>query len=73
MKAFLEQKEVLFYSHTVNILRKKLPKLRTYAYVFRTYTENNHLNLHTALWFSNGLIYIITFDEYYFIDFSDHF
>ena len=26
MKAFLEQKEVLFYSHTVNILRKKLPK-----------------------------------------------
>ena len=70
-RPFFEQKEVLFYSHTVNILRKKeTSKARTYAYVFRMYTENNHLNLHIALRFSSDLIYMITFDGYYIIDFS---
>ena len=70
-RPFFEQKEVLFYSHAVNILRKEeTSKMRTSAYVFRMYTENNHLNLHTALWFPNDPIYMITFDGCYLIDFS---
>ena len=70
-RPFFEQKEVLFYSHAVNILRKEeTSKMRTSAYVFRMYTENNHLNLHTALWFPNDSIYMTTFDGCYLIDFS---